>query len=55
MKSCLGLILSMTAFVVVIGGGFLIWYLSQTADFSRTDPAAGAAAPAMPERPPDGQ
>jgi hypothetical protein len=36
MKSCIGLIAAFTIFVSVIGGGALIWYLSNTAEFSRT-------------------
>jgi hypothetical protein len=38
MKSCLGLLFALLIFVAVIGGGALIWYLSDTAEFSR--PAA---------------
>jgi hypothetical protein len=55
MKSCFGLLLSLTAFVVVIGGGALIWYLSQTAEFSRPGPTEGGASPLMPEQQPDGR
>ena len=53
MKSCLGLFLALTAFVVVIGGGALIWYLSHTAEFSRPGPAEEATTPVTPERVPD--
>lgn len=35
MKSCLGIILAVLIFVAVIGGGALIWYLSDTTEFSR--------------------
>lgn len=35
MKSCLGLLIVLLAFVLVIGGGAAIWYLSETAEFSR--------------------
>ena len=37
MKSCLGLLAVLTVFIVVIGGGALIWYLSETAEFSRKE------------------
>ena len=36
MKSCLGLLLALTLFVAVIGGGGLIYYLSRTSEFTRT-------------------
>ncbi len=36
MKSCFGMLLALVFFVLVIGGGGLIWYLSKTAEFSRT-------------------
>lgn len=43
MKSCLGLLITLLVFVIVIGGGGLIWYLSDTTEFTRKDtPAAGA-------------
>ena len=35
MKSCLGLLLALTLMTLVIGGGALIWYLSDTSEFSR--------------------
>jgi cytoskeletal protein RodZ len=35
MKSCLGLIFALSLFVVVVGGGAFIWYLSYSAEFSR--------------------
>ena len=35
MKSCLGLLFTVLAFTVVVGGAGLIWYLSNTAEFSR--------------------
>lgn len=42
MKSCLGLLLALIILVAVIGSGAAIWYLSDTAEFSRKDaPAAG--------------
>lgn len=54
MKSCLGMLLLLSAFVLVVGGGAAIWYLSDTVEFSRKDakqpapkaPAAPKAAPA---------
>ncbi len=42
MKSCLGLLFMLLLFVVVIGGGALIWYLSDTAEFTQAG-AAGTA------------
>lgn len=55
MKSCLGLLFTLLVFVLVVGGGALIWYLSSTAEFTRntTPPATSAAPPkASPVRPP---
>lgn len=49
MKSCLGILLVFFAFAAVIGGGGLIWYLSETAEFSRKD--AQKAAPNIPAFP----
>lgn len=44
MKSCLGILLIFLTFVAVVGGGALIWYLSDTTEFSRkTAPAAPKA------------
>ena len=40
MKSCLGILLAFFSFIAVIGGGVLIWYLSSTAEFSRSGTAA---------------
>lgn len=37
MKSCLGLLFTLLVFTVVVGGGAMIWYLSNTAEFSRQD------------------
>jgi hypothetical protein len=54
MKSCLGLLIVLLVFVAVVGGGFLIWYLSDTAEFSRKpSPAAQGAPPprAVPVKP----
>ena len=59
MKSCFGLLFVLLVFTVVVGGGALIWYLSDTAEFSRNGatPAATSAAPpkavpVIPGRPP---
>ncbi len=41
MKSCLGLLFTVLVFAVVIGGGALIWYLSQTTEFSLKDSTSG--------------
>ena len=49
MKSCLGLMLSLMIFVLVLGGGALIWYLSQSAEFTRKAEGS-AASTAMPPR-----
>ncbi len=43
MKSCLGILLVFFTFVTVIGGGALIWYLSNTAEFSKKDASPTAA------------
>ncbi len=45
MKSCLGLLAVLTVFILVVGGGGLIWYLSETAEFSRTDGSGVESAP----------
>lgn len=37
MRSCFGLLIVIFAFTLVIGGGGLIYFLSYTAEFSRTD------------------
>ncbi len=58
MKSCLGLLLVLMSFVLVVGGGGLLWYLSETSDFSRKLPANPTVAappkaiPVMPKTPP---
>ncbi len=49
MKSCLGLLVTLLVFTIVIGGGALIWYLSYSAEFSRAGKAP-AAASAMPPK-----
>lgn len=43
MKSCLGLIFVLLILVAVVGSGALLWYLSHTAEFSRTDRPAVTA------------
>ena len=51
MKSCLGLLFALFLFVAVIGGGALIWYLSDTAEFTRpSTPGASASAPGAPPK-----
>jgi hypothetical protein len=49
MKSCLGLLFVLIVFTVVLGGGALIWYLSNTAEFSRNG-AASATTSATPPK-----
>lgn len=44
MKSCLGILLVFFTFVFVVGGGGLIYYLSKTSEFSRTDAPASTPA-----------
>jgi hypothetical protein len=53
MKSCLGVLLVFTTLVAVLGGGALIWYLSSTAEFSRTgtNPDAAVLPPKAPSIP----
>ncbi|MBK1817651.1 hypothetical protein JIN84_18675 [Luteolibacter yonseiensis] len=54
MKSCLGLLIVFSTFVAVVGGGVLIWFLSDTSEFSRKaqtpTPASAPAVPAAPAR-----
>ena len=50
MKSCFGMLLALVFFVLVIGGGGLIWYLSKTAEFSRTGDNPPVAIPVDPHR-----
>jgi hypothetical protein len=49
MKTCLGLLFTLVLFAVVLGSGGLIWYLSDTAEFSRS---AGNPPVAIPVHPP---
>ena len=45
MKSCLGLIGAILLSIIVVGGGGLLWYLSETTEFSRkAQPVAAARA-----------
>ncbi|MGD7653190.1 MAG: hypothetical protein ACQCXQ_08245 [Verrucomicrobiales bacterium] len=49
MRSCLGLLGSLFILTLVIGGGAVLFYLSSTSEFSRTDEApATAETPAKP-------
>ena len=48
MKSCLGLLFTVAVFTLVIGGGALIWYLSYSVEFSRTDQAPKATRVELP-------
>lgn len=42
MKSCFGLLIALVILVAVLGTGAAIWYLSDTAEFSRKpSPAVG--------------
>ena len=50
MKSCFGMLLALVLFILVIGGGGLIWYLSKTAEFSRAGDDAPVAVPVDPHR-----
>jgi flagellar basal body-associated protein FliL len=36
-RSCFGLIIVLLVFVLVVGGGGLIWHLSSNVEFSRKD------------------
>jgi hypothetical protein len=49
MKSCLGLLFVLLVFTVVVGGGALIWYLSDTAEFSRNGATPGAISAVPPK------
>jgi len=41
MKSCLGLLITLLILIAVVGSGAALWYLSNTAEFSRKEaPAA---------------
>lgn len=48
MKSCLGLMFVIGIFILVIGGGALIWYLSDTAEFSKNPANPPVAIPVSP-------
>jgi hypothetical protein len=45
MKSCLGMLLTLVVLLAVILSGATIWYLSNTAEFSRKGAPAPAVAP----------
>jgi hypothetical protein len=40
MKSCLGLLFTLLILIAVIGTGAAIWYLSDTAEFSKKEAPA---------------
>ncbi len=42
MKSCLGMLITLIILLAVIGSGAAIWYLSDTAEFTRKDAPATA-------------
>lgn len=48
MKSCMSLLFVLSIFVLVMGGGGLIWYLSDTAEFSSTTAKPPVAKPVVP-------
>ncbi len=50
MKSCLGTLLLMLVIIALVGGGALIWYLSNNSEFTRTDGSASAV-PSAPAKP----
>jgi len=46
MKSLLGMLFTVLLFIVVVGGGALIWYLNHTAEFSlKATPDSSETAP----------
>jgi flagellar basal body-associated protein FliL len=45
MKSFFGMLLVLLVLVAVVGGGALLWYLSDTTEFSRKDAPTAPAAP----------
>jgi flagellar basal body-associated protein FliL len=45
MKSCLGMLLVLLVFFLVVGGAGAIWYMSYSAEFSRKDQPPPRAAP----------
>lgn len=48
MKSCLALLFVLGIFILVIGGGALLWYLSNTAEFSKAESNPPVAIPVHP-------
>jgi flagellar basal body-associated protein FliL len=49
MKSCLGLLIILLVFTLVVGGGALIWHLSSTAEFSRKTGTAATSSATPPK------
>ena len=49
MKSGLGMLISLLASIIVIVGAALIWYVSTTATFSRTDQQPAPTAAGLPQ------
>lgn len=47
MKTLLGMLFTLLLFIIIIGGGTFIWYLSHTAEFSQK-PAPTASETASP-------
>jgi hypothetical protein len=50
-KNCLGLLVSLLVLAAVLAAGAGIWYLSTSAEFSRTDGKGDPPAPAPAEQP----
>jgi uncharacterized membrane protein (DUF4010 family) len=44
-NGCFSLLLLLIAFVAIIGGGAVLWYLSDTAEFAKTETASQPANP----------
>jgi flagellar basal body-associated protein FliL len=45
MKSFFGMLIVLIVLVAVVGGGALLWYLSDTAEFTRKDAPSAPSAP----------
>ena len=52
MKSCLGTLIVFTVLVAIVGGGALVWYLSNTAEFARVSAPPAAEIPKAVTPPP---
>lgn len=52
MKSCLALLICMLTAMLVLGGGGLLWYLSETAEFSRVPNPSAALSKTPPKASP---